>query len=309
MKIGTILITIVTALSMLVTGCAGTGSQVTTPTTGSQVTTPATGTLQVMVTDAPPKEEVTSIMVTIESVTVHKAVAEQEQQQSSDNATEGTTDNTTDESGWLPLDILAGKETFDLLKVKGIEEVLAVTELEAGKYTQIRMTITSVQVKLGDGELQEATLPSGKLKFTHPFDVVAGETTALLFDFDAEKSVNVTGSDRITVKPVVKLSTSKPQTKPITGNVKITTSSLPDGTANITYNATLAASGGTPPYTWSIDSGILPAGLILDSDNGSIAGIPAGSGNSTLTMKVSDNSIPVKSDTREYTIAIAASGT
>jgi hypothetical protein len=59
--------------------------------------------------------------------------------------------------------------------------------LKPGKYTQIRMTIDNVQVKLGDGDLQDATLPSSKLKFTHPFDIVAGETTALLFDFDADE--------------------------------------------------------------------------------------------------------------------------
>ena len=80
------------------------------------------------------------------------------------------------------------------------------TELEAGGYTQIRMTIDNVQVKLYDGDLQNATLPSGKLKFTHPFDIVEGQTTTLLFDFDAEKSASITGSDNIIVKPVIKLS-------------------------------------------------------------------------------------------------------
>ena len=201
MKIGVILVTVVATLSVLIAGCA------------APETAQAKGTLQIMLTDAPPEEEVTSIMVTVESVAVHKAVSEHEkgqeqgQEQNQEQEQQQTTTASTDEeAGWIPLDILKGEETFDLLKIKGIEEVLVVTELEAGKYTQIRMTIDNIQVKLDDGDLQNAIIPSGKLKFTHPFDIVEGQTTTLLFDFDAEKSVNVTGSDNIIFKPVIKLS-------------------------------------------------------------------------------------------------------
>ena len=87
----------------------------------------------------------------------------------------------------------------------GLEEVLAVEEIEAGKYTQIRLMVERVEVTLGVGEPVEAKVPSGELKFVRPFDVVEGEKTVLLFDFDAEKSVTVTGKGNITVKPVVKL--------------------------------------------------------------------------------------------------------
>lgn len=41
--------------------------------------------------------------------------------------------------------------------------------------------------------------------FVRPFDVEEGETTVLLLDFDADKSVVVTGSGKVIVKPVVKL--------------------------------------------------------------------------------------------------------
>jgi hypothetical protein len=265
----------------------------------------AKGTLQIMVTDAPPEEEVTSIMVTVESVEVHKAAAQQEQ-----SATNSTTNSTGEKAGWLPLDILAGNETFDLLQIQGIEEVLAVTELEAGNYTQIRMTISNVQVRLGDGDLQDVIVPSGSLKFIHPFDIVGGQTTALLFDFDAEKSVNVTGSGQIIVKPVVKLSVTKPQkVEPGTKHVKIETPSLPNGVVGVSYNATLTAYGGTTPYTWSINKGTLPAGLSLDSGTGIISGMPTTGGDSTFTVKVSDNSTPVKSDKQRYTITIAGNET
>jgi hypothetical protein len=263
----------------------------------------AKGTLQIMVTDAPPEEEVTSIMVTVESVEVHKAAAQQQQEQGQQ---ESGTNSTDGEAGWLPLDILAGNETFDLLQIQGLEQILAVTELEAGNYTQIRMTISNVQVRLGDGDLQDVILPSGKLKFVRPFNIAANQTTALLFDFDAEKSVNVTGSGQIIVKPVVKLSMTNPQKfEPSTKHVKIEKSSLPNGAVGVSYNATLTAYGGTTPYRWSINKGTLPPGLNLDSGDGTIFGVPTSGGDFTFTARVSDDSTPVKSDTQRYTITIA----
>ena len=41
----------------------------------------------------------------------------------------------------------------------------------------------------------------------------------------------------------------------------ISTTALPNGTLGVAYLATLAASGGTTPYTWSLASGALPSGL------------------------------------------------
>ena len=308
MKSGVLIVAIAAALAMVIM-LVGSYAGPETPQ--------ATGTLQIMVTDAPPEEEVTSIMVTVESVEVHKAAAEQEQEQEQNQEREqeqeqeqSANNSTNEEAGWLPLDILAGNETFDLLQIQGIEEVLAVAELEPGKYTQIRMTLSNVQVKLGDGDLQDVILPSGKLKFVRPFDIVEGQTTALLFDFDAEKSVNVTGSGQIIFKPVIKLSMTTPQTvEPGTKHVKISTPSLPNGAVNVSYNATLTADGGVVPYIWSIDKGTLPAELSLDPVTGIIAGVPTASGDFTFTAKVSDNSTPTKSDTQRYTITIAANET
>ncbi|TVR63748.1 MAG: hypothetical protein EA422_08630, partial [Gemmatimonadales bacterium] len=46
---------------------------------------------------------------------------------------------------------------------------------------------------------------------------------------------------------------------------EITTSSLPDGTVDESYSATLQASGGEAPYRWTLASGSLPVGLSLST--------------------------------------------
>lgn len=72
-----------------------------------------------------------------------------------------------------------------------------------------------------------------------------------------------------------------------TAPLTITTTSLPNGTVGTAYSATLAATGGTPPYTWT-ESGTLPAGLTLSS-SGTISGTPTAAGTSSFTIQVKDS--------------------
>ena len=67
----------------------------------------------------------------------------------------------------------------------------------------------------------------------------------------------------------------------------ITTSSLAPGVSYTYYSQTLAAEG-TPPYTWSIVSGNLPAGLWLNNSTGVISGTPTSAGTSSFTVQVRD---------------------
>src|SRR6266478_4319762 len=55
------------------------------------------------------------------------------------------------------------------------------------------------------------------------------------------------------------------------------------------YGFPLQATGGTPPYTWSVLGSSLPAGLSLSPASGIIAGIPTVSGTFTLNVQVSDS--------------------
>ena len=68
----------------------------------------------------------------------------------------------------------------------------------------------------------------------------------------------------------------------------IFTKSLPFGTVGVAYNQTLTAVGGSSPYTWSVSSGTLPAGLALNPSTGVISGTPATKGASAFTVQVTD---------------------
>ena len=90
----------------------------------------------------------------------------------------------------------------------------------------------------------------------------------------------------------------------------ISTSSLPNGQTGVAYSATLAATGGVSPYTWSLTSGSLPAGLTLNASTGAITGTPSASVASTaLTFKVTDSSSPALTQTANLTLTISATPT
>jgi predicted secreted protein len=172
---------------------------------------PASGTIDVYVTDAPPEKNVTAVLLTISSLEVHLATAEMEQEQEqseSGNQTQEQEQEQEEENGgvWVSINISDNMSTFDLLKVKGIEEFFGSSEVAAGKYTQVRLIVDKAEVAVDNGEPQEATVPSNEVKIVRPFTVEDGETTTLLIDFDAEHSVVFAGSGKIQVKPVVKLS-------------------------------------------------------------------------------------------------------
>jgi len=77
--------------------------------------------------------------------------------------------------------------------------------------------------------------------------------------------------------------------------ITVTTTSLPNGVVNSAYSAALAATGGIPPYTWSIVYGSLPGGMSLNASTGAITGTPAGYGVTTFTVRATDSQIPTPS--------------
>lgn len=69
-------------------------------------------------------------------------------------------------------------------------------------------------------------------------------------------------------------------------------------------SATLTASGGMPPYTWTFGSGALD-GLTL-SPTGSFIGIPGQSGTFPFTASVKDSSVPPQSASGSFTLQVDA---
>jgi Putative Ig domain len=89
---------------------------------------------------------------------------------------------------------------------------------------------------------------------------------------------------------------------PLFGQSVITTSALPNPIVGKAVSGavwTLNASAGTPPYTWNVSVGNLPAGLSL-SPAGTIIGTATSAGASTFTVRVTDSASAVA--TKQFTI-------
>ena len=119
-----------------------------------------------------------------------------------------------------------------------------------------------------------------------PTDVGAATVSIQLRDSAAQRAVG-TFSITITAAPALAISTA----------------SLVNGTQYVAYAATLAATGGKPPYTWSTATG-LPAGLALNTATGVISGTPSGSGTSSFTAQVTD--AVAQTATKALSITVAA---
>ena len=67
------------------------------------------------------------------------------------------------------------------------------------------------------------------------------------------------------------------------------TKNTPAGEVGQPYLGMLpTASGGTPPYVFSATEGNLPAGLTINSEDGSVGGVPTASGEYPFVIRVTD---------------------
>src|SRR6266545_3676151 len=111
-----------------------------------------------------------------------------------------------------------------------------------------------------DGSLTGTPLAAGRFSFTI-------RVTDITFDSDS-KGFTIT--------------VSAPPPTIATG------ATLPAGTVGTAYSTTLSATGGTPPYSWSVTTGSLPQGLTLGSTAGVISGTPTAAGTASFTVGVRD---------------------
>lgn len=81
---------------------------------------------------------------------------------------------------------------------------------------------------------------------------------------------------------------------------------LPPIEAGVEFHTFLHASGGAPPYVWSLEGGELPAGITLSAE-GLLGGRPTTPGAFDVTLKVEDSAHPAHTITRDFKITVAAS--
>jgi uncharacterized protein (TIGR03437 family) len=141
-----------------------------------------------------------------------------------------------------------------------------------GQPTSIAVT---ADVAGGTGVLGGAT---GTLNLT--ISVVEG---------DQSGQVTITGSGSVTATGLTG------------GPLAITTDNLPVGVKDSYYSQSLRASGGSPPYLWSIAAGPLPQGLYL-SPSGVVSGTPSVFGATIFGIQVRDTQSATT--TRTYTVTV-----
>ena len=163
------------AVAIFILGC----SDSTSPETGQ-------GQIKITMVDSPAEYDQVNIVVT--RVEVHKAGA----------------DST---SGWFIIN--DDTATYDLLTLRnGASVVLGDTSLDAGRYTQIRLIIGTGSNIVVDGVTYPLEVPSGAqtgVKLNHSFNIGEGQLYELLLDFDAERSIILTGSGQYKLQPVIRL--------------------------------------------------------------------------------------------------------
>jgi hypothetical protein len=84
----------------------------------------------------------------------------------------------------------------------------------------------------------------------------------------------------------------------------ISSASLPGGTVNVLYSQSLTATGGFPPYRWSVISGAPPQSLSL-SASGIVSGTPTTPGSFSFGVLVTDTSGAIATATASLTIQAA----
>jgi alpha-tubulin suppressor-like RCC1 family protein len=83
-------------------------------------------------------------------------------------------------------------------------------------------------------------------------------------------------------------STATEYTQVVAPNSRVTTQTLMPGMVDLEYTQTLKAANGVSPYSWTLSSGTLPTGLVLNSE-GVISGTPGAAGTFWFNVTVTDD--------------------
>lgn len=87
----------------------------------------------------------------------------------------------------------------------------------------------------------------------------------------------------------------------------ISSSGVPGAVVNLPLSDAFVATGGTTPYNWSIQSGVLPPGVTLSAE-GALSGTPTTVGIWTFNVAVVDGGVPQQSALQVYNMLVADTG-
>jgi len=163
-----------------------------------ETTNPGVGTVRAHLTDAPAAYDQVNIVVT--QVSVHRGAA--------------VAESDTMNGGWEV--ISTATQTFNLLTLQnGVMANLAQAQVPAGHYSQVRLRIGTGSNVVVDGVTHPLEVPSGAqtgLKLVGPFDLPDAGVIDLTLDFDANRSIVLTGSGTYMLKPVIRVIVGTPTT-------------------------------------------------------------------------------------------------
>jgi len=152
----------------------------TSPTSGM-------GEMKIYLTDSPAEYDAVNIVVN--RVDVHKS------------------DIGGSDSGWVVIN--DNSTTYNLLEFRnGVTSVLGDAELYVGHYTQMRLIIGEGSHVIVEGNTYSLEIPSGDtsgFKFTHAFTIEENKVYELTVDFEVKRSVFLTGNNRYTLQPTLRL--------------------------------------------------------------------------------------------------------
>jgi hypothetical protein len=140
--------------------------------------------------------------------------------------------------------------------------------------------------------------------------LAASASCTLAVDFVPTAPGSITGSLVLTDNNLnAATSPADTQTIALSGtakgaNITLSPTSLPAATYSASYSVTIAASGGTAPYAYSVSTGSLPAGLTLNNGTGALSGVPTVTGSFSFTIEATDNYS--FTGTQNYTLTVNA---
>ena len=145
------------------------------------------------------------------------------------------------------------------------------------------------------------SLPPGLMLNPSTGAITGTPTTAGTFSFTAQVMDSSGNSARGTVTASCSITITTPPAQLALMCAAAT------GEAGVAYSSSLTATGGVPPYAFSITGGSLPNGLNLNPTTGAIAGTPTAAGTFSFTAQVQDSSgnSATNTVTKSCTITIA----